>query len=193
MTSDFYVYRHIRLDDQTPFYVGKGRRHRAKSKRNRNNYWKSIVEKVGYEVELIQTDLTEQQALKKELEFIRLYRCLGYCQANLTIGGGGKAGRRSPTKGRTVPDETKKKISKTLMGNVPWNKGIKLRQEHRKALSKAHIGLLSGHRRKVVNRKSGAIYNSVTQAARLIGLKRTTLTEMLVGRNKNTTPFSYLD
>jgi hypothetical protein len=41
-----YLYRHIRLDKNVPFYVGIGKSdlnfNRAYSNKNRNTYWKNI-------------------------------------------------------------------------------------------------------------------------------------------------------
>lgn len=106
----FYVYRHIRLDTGRPFYVGKGSgRGRHKNKTNRNLYWKRIVNKVGYTVEIIGKNLTEDEAFQKEILLIKLYKSLGMCEANLTYGGEG-------TKGLLKTEETKSKISKAHGG-----------------------------------------------------------------------------
>jgi len=36
MTKEYYIYRHIRLDKNTPFHVGKGK---DKQKRRMKEYW----------------------------------------------------------------------------------------------------------------------------------------------------------
>ena len=38
--NDFVVYIHVRLDNNQPFYVGKGRKYRPYDFTNRNKYWK---------------------------------------------------------------------------------------------------------------------------------------------------------
>ena len=53
-----YVYRHIRLDTNQPFYIGigidnKSKYHRANTHHGRNNYWKNIVKKTDYAVEIL--------------------------------------------------------------------------------------------------------------------------------------------
>ena len=45
MMNKFYIYRHIRLDSNTPFYVGKGSNNRAFVKSGRSDYWMKIVNK----------------------------------------------------------------------------------------------------------------------------------------------------
>ena len=48
MNNVYYVYVHYKLSDGTPFYIGKGKDYRHNSKKNRNNYWKNIVNKHGF-------------------------------------------------------------------------------------------------------------------------------------------------
>ncbi len=43
--------------------------------------------------------------------------------------------------GKAITEEQRAKISKTLMGNIPWNKGRRLSQLHRNRLSASHKGL----------------------------------------------------
>ena len=69
----YVVYRHIRLDKNQPFYIGIGNEKGAYSKHGRSNFWKRIVEKTDYEVEILFENLTSEQAKEKEIEFIKLY------------------------------------------------------------------------------------------------------------------------
>ena len=94
-----YVYRHIRLDKNEPFYIGIGsdkNYNRANNKINRSNWWKNIVSQNEYIVEIMLDGLTYDEAKKKEIEFIALYGRLnnktGYL-VNQTNGGDGTAGR----------------------------------------------------------------------------------------------------
>jgi biotin operon repressor len=123
------LYRHIRLDKNVPFYVGIGdSEKRAYNKINRTKIWKNIAKK-GYEVEILFEDLTWEQAIEKEKEFIALYgrRDLGLGPlVNLTDGGEGTIGYRHsdevkekcrliPT-GRKHTEEEKRKISEANRG-----------------------------------------------------------------------------
>jgi len=90
-----YVYRHIRHDKNVPFYIGIGndeKYSRAHNDRERNNYWKNIVNKTTYDVEIILDNLTWGDACKKEIEFIALYKRVGDggTLCNMTLGGDGK-------------------------------------------------------------------------------------------------------
>lgn len=70
-----YVYRHVRLDVNKPFYIGIGSDStyaRAYTKDRRNKHWKNIAKK-GYEVEILLDSLTWEEACEKEKEFIQLY------------------------------------------------------------------------------------------------------------------------
>lgn len=98
-----YVYRHIRLDKNEPFYIGVGEDRvgfigkyaRSKDKNQRNRYWRSIVNKTPYEIEILVDNLTWEKALEKEIEFISLHgrKDIGKGPlCNLTNGGEGNLG-----------------------------------------------------------------------------------------------------
>lgn len=64
--SDFYVYAHMRNDNGVVFYIGKGRKHRFKTKR-KNFKWREIVEEAGgFTYKIIKDNLTESEALEYE-------------------------------------------------------------------------------------------------------------------------------
>ena len=88
----FYVYIHRRATDGQPFYVGKGKGKRARSKRDRSDWWHFVVKKYGYQVEIVASGLQEWYACELERELISLYgrRDLGDGPlVNLTDGGDG--------------------------------------------------------------------------------------------------------
>lgn len=112
-----YLYRHIRLDTNEPFYIGigkyeihsKGNYRRAYQKDKRNILWRNIVNKTEYEVEILLENLSWDQACEKEIEFINLYgrRNLGKGPlVNLTDGGDGRQG-----KGFKILESDKRKIA----------------------------------------------------------------------------------
>lgn len=119
-----YVYRHVRIDKNEPFYIGVGLGNdktykRAYSDRNRNPHWHNIVHKTLYNVEIMLDDLTDQKAFEKEIEFITLYgkRFKGGILCNIADGGqGGCLGeevnnvRRQSLIGHKLSDATKEKI-----------------------------------------------------------------------------------
>lgn len=93
-----YVYRHVRLDMNVPFYIGIGsdnKYKRAFDSIGRSNYWKRIVNKTDYRVDIIIDDLTYEEVLEKEKEFIELYGRADLNKGflcNLTFGGEGASG-----------------------------------------------------------------------------------------------------
>ena len=92
-----YVYRHIRLDKNQPFYIGIGsdeNYYRSNSKSDRNIYWKRIVAKTDYDIDIILDDLNWEDACEKEKEFIKLYGRVqfGGLLCNMTDGGEGGLG-----------------------------------------------------------------------------------------------------
>jgi hypothetical protein len=124
-----YVYRHIRLDKNEPFYIGisDNDKYRATVKRCRNLLWKRIVAKTEYEVEILMDNIGMDEAKEKEKEFIKLYGRIDTktgCLANLTDGGEGTVGRKySPSKshrknlsnshkGKKMSEQAKEKMSK---------------------------------------------------------------------------------
>jgi hypothetical protein len=120
--NTYYVYCHIRLDTKEVFYVGKGKKKRAYSKHNRNKYWINIVNSVGYTVEFMYTNLTEDEAFAKEKELILAYKELGQADANFEIGGRGRSGY-------ITSEETKKKISDALKGRTYTPEQIEVYRE----------------------------------------------------------------
>ncbi len=96
-----YVYIHTRLDTNEIFYVGVGTHARGPYKRanetsNRNKWWRNIVRKVGYSIQIVFDNLTYDQARIEEINLIKKYgrKDLGTgTLVNMTHGGDGSFGR----------------------------------------------------------------------------------------------------
>jgi hypothetical protein len=90
------VYRHRRLDTNEVFYVGIGKhRYRARSTHNRNKWWRSITNKVNYNVEIVWEGDCYEEAKELECLLIKEYgrkdmKC--GTLVNLTDGGEGSKG-----------------------------------------------------------------------------------------------------
>lgn len=121
--NKYYVYLHIKETTGEPFYVGRGQKYRYNQKRSRSIFWKNIVDKYGFDVIFLETNLTLNEANEKEIYWINRIgrRDLGNGPlVNHTDGGDGAS-----------------------KGNKAWNKGKKLSDEHKLNLSKSHIGQIS--------------------------------------------------
>lgn len=145
------VYRHRRLDNNIVFYIGIGKRKdRAFSKAGRNDYWKRIVDNKGYEVEIIASGISFEDAVELEILLIKEYGRKDLKKGflcNMTDGGDGCKGREMSDKnrhslsiantGRKASEETKLKMSISQKGK---NLGKKLTEEHKRKLSEKKIG-----------------------------------------------------
>lgn len=144
------VYRHRRLDNNIIFYIGIGKRKdRAFSKAGRNDYWKRIVDNKGYEVEIIASGISFEDAIELEILLIKEYGRKDLKKGflcNMTDGGDGCKGREMSDKnrqslsiantGRKASEETKLKMSISQKGK---NLGKKLTEEHKRKLSEKKI------------------------------------------------------
>lgn len=142
--NKYYVYRHVRLDTNVPFYIGIGTKpdkfngfiteyKRAFCKQSRNTYWKNIASKYGYKVEILFESSDKDLILQKETEFINLYGRLDLGTGglvNMTDGGEGSFNMSVETREvirqknirRTFSEETLKKMSIARKGKkMPFN------------------------------------------------------------------------
>jgi len=129
----YYVYQHRRKDTNAVFYIGKGKGYRCNQTTGRNAYWHRVVDKHGFTVEKILTDLDEEFALLAELELIDQYKKLNLPLANLSEGGQGTSGYKfTPEQiknlaaahvGHKHSPETKAKMSAAKKGKLPNNTG----------------------------------------------------------------------
>ena len=143
-SREFYVYKHIRKDNNTCFYVGKGKGRRA-YKPKRNSFYNNVRKSCGCKVVIIKNNLTEKEAFNLETEVIEDYVFVfgyginidGYKDfsnktylTNCSWGGEGPSGHKHS-------EETKQKMSENSKGK---NKGIKHTEEHNKKISESLKG-----------------------------------------------------
>lgn len=104
---------------------------------------RAAIEKYGWDnfEHIIWADnLSENDAKHIEKLLIALFKtnCCRYYNPsygyNLTDGGDG-------TCGRPIPEEQRKQISESLLGNIPWNYGKTMSDEYKQKASISHIGL----------------------------------------------------
>jgi hypothetical protein len=147
LAENGYLYFHIRNDTNEVFYIGVGTDttnfYRSRTKSNRSKWWKNIVNKVGYTIEIVFRNMPLKWILAKEIELIALYGRADLKRGNLvnlTAGGEGSLGR-------VVSEESKRKMSKAHKGvrKTPeacraaslGKKGLPMSPAHKAALDKA--------------------------------------------------------
>jgi hypothetical protein len=128
------VYRHIRNDNNSVFYVGMGTETRPYAKSKRSDYWTNIVNKYGYIVEILSKNLSFEDAIDLEMLLIEEYGRLDLktgILCNLTSGGEGT---------KNVTESVRKKISESRKGvrNLPLD--YVRTKEHCEKLSLAKKG-----------------------------------------------------
>lgn len=188
-----YLYRHIRLDTNKPFYIGigsdtNGKYSRAYQKTNRNPEWYSIIKQTEYKVEIMMEGLLEKQLYESEKFFISYYGRIqdGGLLVNKSLGGKfGKLGsidsietrhKKSLAAQQPKTEQWKKSQSKSRKGksrgNTPW---LENNKERSAKISKALQGNTNRSKKPVLQLdKRGNIikeYNSITEAVLITKIK----------------------
>lgn len=183
------VYVHKRLDTNKIFYVGIGKtKKRAYSRQKRNQYWKNIVSKYGYVVEIVAHFDTWEECCKLEKELITKYgrKDLGRGNlANMTDGGDGliniiytkeRNDKISKShKGKKLSQYTKNKLSNS-------RKGVSFSNEHKLKLSNAHSKAIL----LIQNGKVLKEYKSIKQAAKELNLHSNGISKVCKGEYSQT-------
>ena len=169
------VYRHRRLDNNQVFYIGVGAdERRAFQKKSRSIFWKRIISKTNYSVEIIKRNLTQDEAFELETFLIDLYgrqdNKTGIL-CNLTDGGDGR-------RNIIVSLTTRKKLSK-----------ISLKENKEKLV----LGLKKGRSQKVINTKTKKIYNTIVEASNEANITLRHFKRCLYGDRPNYTDFKLLN
>lgn len=196
-----YVYRHIRIDKNEPFYIGISSSNnnysytRANTKMQRNEIWERIVAKTDYIVEILLDDISYEDAKIKEKEFIRLYGRIDNqtgILSNLTDGGDGTLGMPSPSKGKKLSASHIEKVRQKKLGANNPNYGKIFSQDYRDKLSKANS--LGNHNlaKKVYCTETNKIWDCIKLCAIELGYKQSTLRAYLNGQRKNKTKIKHV-
>jgi len=150
----YYTYVLIDPISGRIFYVGKGQKlrmyqhikdvQRGRIPNGSNVYLGRKIEKIlssGNKVKYKKVLITEnsQEAFDKEIELIKEIGLKNLC--NIQIGG----------EGIFHTDEIKRKMSRSMKGRIPWNKGLKWSMETKQKISNALIGrvLSEDHKEKI--------------------------------------------
>lgn len=177
--KQFYTYLHRDLDGQV-FYVGcattnptkRGTRvktQRAYATSGHSEAWHAVSVK-GYTVEILQVFDDRAMALEEEKRLISEMRYRGEPLVNICAGGPGMPGAKDS-------DEVRMKKSVTKIGNLNPMYGV--------------TGASHPNSRKVINKESGQVYDSVSIAADALGVKMKTLYNWLSGHRKKPFPVEF--
>lgn len=173
----YYLYRHIRLDTNEPFYIGIGTKKRwntlasmyarAYSKK-RNKFWHRTVSKTEYKVEILLESDDYSFIMQKEMEFISLYgrKDLGKgTLVNLTDGGEGSLGQ-------IMSEEA---IQKSVNNRIILKRGK------------------NPAAKKVIDTLTLEVFDCATDASEYYGMKKDLFRSFLNGGKKNPTYCIYLE
>jgi hypothetical protein len=117
---------HRRKTDNKVFYVGKGKNRRAWCTDKRNKHWNNVVDKHGFNVDIVFEGLSEQEAFQIEKDTILEMKYFGCDLTNMTDGGEGSSGFKQN------PQMVRERANR--------RKGIPLSKEHRDKISCAQKG-----------------------------------------------------
>lgn len=176
----FYVYAHF-TEVGDLFYIGKGKNNRAFSNKGRSKYWKRVKNKHGIKIEIIEKDISEEEAFILEMMFIEVLnpRC------NFTKGGSGgctwvKYSEEEKTKTLKKCSEARKKWWNSKDKNYKKKHLEKLVQgvkNYWKSFTKEELSKEQKRRnsfktpRKILCLNNNTIYKSSKEAANALNIK----------------------
>jgi len=136
------VYAHRKPVDNSVFYIGIGNTmKRANRNEGRNTHWTRVYNKYGKDVEIIEDDVSIEQARELEIFLISEIGISNLC--NQTLGGEGAFGLKhsketikriaSKNRGKKRSEEVKRRLSIANMGHI-------VTQETRDKISVGNLG-----------------------------------------------------
>jgi NUMOD3 motif len=193
----FYVYVHMKKTDDSVFYVGKGCNNRYLKTQGRNQYWDRVVAKYGFVAEIVQSNLTFEEANEAEIRLIKELREQGCQLCNLTDGGEGAKGwkktseqiehhrfvttgmkrseeSKAKMKGRKFSKEALQKIGCAQKGKIvseETKNKMSLAATKRKASDETKAKISAAHKGK--QHRKGAIISEETRKKTSESLKKT--------------------
>jgi hypothetical protein len=159
MENKYYLYRHIRLDKNEPFYIGIGTkqnrphphmkseyRRAFETNRKESYIWNNITSKTQHEVEILFESDNYEFIKEKEKEFIKLYGRINRktgTLANMTDGGDGIIGY-TPSKEKIERHKLfmigKKQSEEQKQKRIQSRKGYCHSEETKLKISNSHKG-----------------------------------------------------
>lgn len=134
----YYLYQHIRLDKNEIFYIGIGTKskyknfksyeteyRRAYTHERRNIYWKRIVNKASYKIEILLESNDYNFIKQQEIEHIAKYQRVadGGILCNITLGGDGTHGfNRTPEINKHIAEQITGVYNKRSKKAYQYNK-----------------------------------------------------------------------
>jgi hypothetical protein len=166
------VYQHINNYTGEPFYIGIGKSiSRAYDIKRRSTFWKGIVNKYGYSIEIIIDNISIEQAVLWEKVLIKLYGRRDIktgILCNQTSGGEGVCDW-------IVSEEKKNKIRLQTSGSGNPMYGKTHTQEVKNKLSKRFSGAGHAMAKQVLDKETNKLYGSARECSRELGININTL------------------
>lgn len=172
-TKRYYVYRYRVYETKEVFYIGKGcgNRYKQLGLHNRGRFFMDMFNTHNCEVQILWKNMTEEDAFALEKLLIAYYkRFTNNRLANVCDGGEGASGHH-------WTEEQKKQIGLRGIGEKNPNYGNHWTEAQKKALrekqqaSGRYKGKNNPKAHKVKCIETGAIFDTMTEAAFSIGLK----------------------
>lgn len=146
----FYVYAYFRLDNNSFFYIGKGKGKRCYSKQGRPKHFTNIIKKVPYVIVILYNTLNEEMAFKLEKEVIE-----NLIENNYSI----------DIKGYRKKE---KHLTNQCWGGKGGLGGVPKTEDTKRKLSELHTGKMKGEdnpkSRKIILLNTYEIFNSISEA-----------------------------
>lgn len=167
--NQFYVYGYYRLDNNSFFYIGKGKGNRYLSKQNRPKHFINIINKVPYIIVLLYKNLTEEEAYENEDIVIKNLINTGY---SISIKGF---------------ERKNKHLTNQCWGGKGGLTGIKRSEETKNKLSEQRLGKYTGkdnpHSTPVILLNNLEIFDCITNASKKYNLNSTSIINCCQNKN----------
>jgi hypothetical protein len=180
------VYRHLKPCGEV-FYIGIGvSKKRAYSKYGRNKHWINTINKYGYEVQILITDIEYELAKEIEVDLISFYGRKDLDKGtlvNMTDGGEGAT---------NINAEEKQKKKIRLIDYNKHNKDYSFTQNE-SYKSNMRNSCLGKNNKKIIDLETKVIFESLRKAAELNNISYTMLSQMLNNKKDNKTNLKWVN